>query len=105
MENSAVTERRDYFTYTVFIFTNSLIPIGESSRPYPLILIPPKGNRGSDRTYSFTKQQPASSFSAAIFRPLSTSFVKIAAQRPFLGLLARLIAWSSMYVGLIPAVG
>src|SRR5690625_5979283 len=69
MENSAVTERRDYFTYTVFIFTNSLIPIGESSRPYPLILIPPKGNRGSDRTYSFTKQQPASSFSAAIFRP------------------------------------
>src|SRR5690625_7742023 len=70
MENSAVTERRDYFTYTVFIFTNSLIPIGESSRPYPLILIPPKGNRGSDRTYSFTKQQPASSFSAAIFRPL-----------------------------------
>src|SRR5690625_5203802 len=105
MENSAVTERRDYFTYTVFIFTNSLIPIGESSRPYPLILIPLKGNRGSDRTYSFTKQQPASSFSASIFRPLSTSFVKIAAPRPYLESLASLIAWSSLPAVMIAATG
>src|SRR5690625_6477415 len=96
MENSAVTELRNYFTYTVFIFTNSLIPSGESSRPYPLILIPPNGSRGSDRTYSFTKQQPASSFSAAILRPFSTSFVKIAAPRPYLESLASLIAWSSL---------
>src|SRR5690242_12345727 len=28
---------------TVCIFTNSLIPKAESSRPYPLCLIPPKG--------------------------------------------------------------
>src|SRR5947208_2834263 len=45
--------------YTLFIFTNSRIPKRPNSLPKPDCLIPPKGNLGSERTYSFTKQQPA----------------------------------------------
>ncbi len=46
-------------TQTVFMFTNSLIPASESSRPMPEFLIPPNGTRASERIIPFTNTDPA----------------------------------------------
>src|SRR5262245_14599353 len=51
---------RFYVSQIVFTFTKARAPQAPSSRPYPLCLIPPKGNSGDERTKSFTKTAPAS---------------------------------------------
>ena len=48
-----------------FTLVNSRIPCTESSRPYPDLLMPPKGNSGIDATTAFAKTIPASSPSIA----------------------------------------
>ena len=64
------------------MFVNSLIPASDNSLPYPDSLIPPKGNLGSDRTKSLTKQDPASIWFNAISSPFFRFFVKTAPPNP-----------------------
>src|SRR3990172_2274373 len=58
-DHPAVLPARHQATTIVFAFTNSRIPWGPSSRPYPEALTPPKGSRGSDCTRRFTDTMPA----------------------------------------------
>src|ERR1700730_7937024 len=60
---------------TVWTLTNSWIPKEESSRPYPLLLTPPKGRRGSDAVIPLMKTPPAS-MRAASSRACSISRVQ-----------------------------
>ena len=71
--------RHNQSIYIVLILTNSLIPISDNSRPYPDLLIPPKGNLGSDLDISFINTDPAFII-PAYFSPLSGADVQILAQ-------------------------
>src|SRR2546430_4833149 len=54
-------------TQTVWMFTNSLIPYSESSRPYPDRFTPPNGRRASEATIPLMNTSPASIRSASFF--------------------------------------
>lgn len=70
-----------YVAQITLAFVNSRTPKYDSSRPYPLLRIPPIGIRGSDLEMSLMKTPPLSIF-RAILCAASTSPVQIAADSP-----------------------
>src|ERR1700685_3407337 len=59
--SSAFVTQFPYFTHTVLIFVNSLIPLLDNSRLCPERFAPPKETRGSDATIWLMNAIPASS--------------------------------------------